>query len=310
MIEELPPRVMRLKNFVARTIPCPDDDTKKELAELHLNELMIRYMTWVDRLIPLRPRKVEFTKAFWSRQFSSEQLAAVRQIQRASEAGDSLMPFLSRSVLTHGYTERRKEGKRGIAWADGKRGYKDLALNAFDAHHLHLTAMNADGSRSGGSRDLLFVKVSRTILRMLLLGDHNSFNDGSLLRVVAEDNYGTGTMRLGLPAGEGFPLPERQRLARAGLSVPENVNGETVMTGMMASDGSSTFHVFHCSRVLSAMRDWDRSLDSIEGRITLSEKLGVDISGWHAADWWLWYGDLCLRNNGEGRAIAVVEWRR
>ncbi|WFU02082.1 hypothetical protein QA648_18610 [Rhizobium sp. CB3171] len=309
--EDLPPRLFALRADLTERIPCaPGDATvKAELGAMPLAQLMITYMSWVDRLIPPRQRSVSFAEGFFAKRLSDDQMRVIGVIGNMSAKGDDFTPYLSATVQTRGYTP--KQGSRpGIRWVDGGRGHKDLALNTMDAHHFHLKPLEKNGTRLNGSRDLIWAWVSRDNIHFLMLGDHNSCNDGTLRAVVAKERLLAGWDVKGLsPSRSTSSLQDRLRLARYGVMAHEEVEAKVVPVGFASSDGSSFFHVTHVDKVMRVLRDWDSRLDTSHGRSELATKIGfpqIDIEG---AKWGFLYGDFCLFTC-QNIALGIVPWRR
>ena len=101
---------------------------------------------------------------------------AVYQLAKKIEAGDDLTPFLSDRIARFGYVSsaNKRSKSRGVEWQD-----KDYALNAFDTHHLHL--------KPAGTKALLYVCFSRDHAFLVMLGDHKSFDDGTLAQALEGD---------------------------------------------------------------------------------------------------------------------------
>ena len=106
---------------------------------------------------------------------------AIYDLAEKIEAGQDLTPFLSDRVHRYGYVglkTRTGKKRRGPEWED-----KDYALNAYETHHLHLDTK--------GTEELLYVRFSRDGAFFVMLGNHDSFDDGTLAQAVAEMHVGT-----------------------------------------------------------------------------------------------------------------------
>ena len=117
------------------------------------------------------------------------------------ERGDNLTPFLSDRIHHFGYvrpTALQNKKRRGLVeWED-----KDYALNAFETHHLHLSPK--------GTKELLYVIFSRDLAFLVMVGDHKSFDDGTLAEAIADAKVGTSHELKGL-LGPMLPVPRKSR---------------------------------------------------------------------------------------------------
>lgn len=309
----LSPRLEGLKAQLVATIPCEPDtaEGKRELEAMPLVRLMAHYMNWVDRLIAPRPRKVTFAQGFFPQKVTDEQLVAIRQWVSKSEAGEDLSLYLSAYSRTHGYSPRSPD-RKGIKWADGRKGDKDYALNTMGTHHFHLVPSEPDGRRPGGSRALIYAQVRRDSIRAVLLGDHNSFNDGSLRSAVAAANLEAGIVLHGLTPprnDDEFSLKDRMLLARRGFTTTETVAGSVVPMGFGAMDGSAMDHVRHADRARDLIEQWDSRLETPEGIADLRRRIpamGLPVNnlqwGFHYGDFGLYLSDTVF--------LSFLSWKR
>ncbi len=308
MQEELTPRLFRLKCELVTEIPCETEALRRELASQPLCYVLIHYMTWVDRLIPPRPRKVTVRKGFWETRLTPEQMAALAIIAAAFSGGRDLTRNLSGATLIRGYSTGKRAAKRWVVRDDG---HKDFALNSYDLHHLHLVPSNRRGKRSGKSDQLLFVKVLREEARFIHLGDHRSFDGAELPATVAAELADEGWAVLGVqpPREGGFSASERSRLRRSGFTVPEVVDGQVIAMPPLAMDGSSVFHVQHASKISRWLAHWEPRLDTPSGIAEFASGSGLPVDQFTNMRWSFYYGDFCLQVE-EGKSVLCIPWRR
>lgn len=308
MQEELTPRLCRLKSDLVAKIPCETETLRRELASQPLPYLLIHYMTWVDRLIPPRPRRVSVGKAFWQACLETANMEALTTIADAFSGGRDLTRHLSGAAFIRGYSNGRRGGKQ---WVVRDGGHKDFALNVYDLHHLHLTPSNPQGKRSGKSDLLLFVKVSREEAHFVYLGDHRSFDGAELPAAIAAELAGDRWRILGVlpPREDGFSASERTRLRRSGLMLPELVDGQMIAMPPLASDGSSVFHVHHASKIARWIKYWEPRLDTASGVEEFAAASGLRTAEFSRTRWCFYYGDFCLQT-AQRKSVLCVPWRR
>ncbi|UHD46602.1 hypothetical protein LUX29_05140 [Aureimonas altamirensis] len=304
-------RTAHLRDLLTQGIPCGNEPeaARTALQSLPLCDLIAVYLNWVDRLIPPRRRTVFDWDGFWARNSPATKAAEINDIINLSNSGGDLEPYLSRRVWQLGYAPARK-GMRGIAWADGRTGDKDLALNAYGVHHLHLAPADAAGRRKGTSRPLLYVGVSRRELLLLMLGDHNSPNDGTLHRAVAEHRAQTGWDLKGVTASrENLSDAKSVAMLRRGVGVATQVEEKVVMPALISYAGTAIEIRMHADRVASFLEHWDERLSEGVGRREFAEQFGVSVNS-DDFGWAFWYGDFLLTHENASRAICLIPWKR
>lgn len=304
-------RLFEFHQWLLRKIPCYPDtaEVRNELATLRPDALVSAYMNWIDRYIPPRPRKVMVWDGFWTRNNPLARSEDLNAIIGASRSGEDLTPYLSHRIHTRGFTTRN--GKRGIKWADGNSGDKDLALNAYDVHHLHFRPTNPRGRQIESDKALLYVGISRSEMLLLMLGDHNSFNDGTLHQAVSEHRLIAGYDLKGVVAPRQPPSHrESNTLLRHGVAAPGVVGEALVVAGIVSTAGTSIRHTFHADHIGRLLEDWDPRLDFAAGREAIRDKTSITLSEGGPYQWRFWHGDFGLVDHGSEAAYCLVPWRR
>lgn len=291
MAELLPPRLNALKSWLAKQIPVGNSKTAHQsLLDKPIAMLIWQYFNWVDRLIPPRPRKTNLWAGILSHSTHDVDFLNIAKISEVSERGDSLLPFLSRQPMECGYVDTPTKRGKGITWDD-----KDLALNAYDLHHLHFTPLTDSGRRPGDSNKLLFALVSRETITPVMVGDHKSFSDGSLFKAVASVRAEMGLKILGVTSpskSDRFTWEESNRLTRAGCTTFSEVDGHVVPVALLTTAGTSLEHQRHVSRVMRCIHGWEEILDTPSRMRDAFQ--GARLPDSPAWAWRFHYGDLIL----------------
>src|SRR5260370_28160213 len=174
-------------------------------------------MNLCDRFITPRPRKVFSWDGFLKHGRASKHLTAVQRLQEKIEAGADLRLFLSDQPERYGYVRPKvdERGKRrGLQWGD-----KDYALNAYDVHHLHLGAGFRSDGRTKRTKELLYASFARDTALFVMVGDHKSFDDGTLAQAIAEARVAAGDTVKGVMGTERQFSPKgRKRRQRRGMA--------------------------------------------------------------------------------------------
>jgi hypothetical protein len=215
-------------------------------------ELLSRYINWADRFVAPRPRRVVTWDGFHRHGTATAHWDAVSALAAEIEAGNDLTPYLSDKLNRSGYVpakDDRKKRPRGLEWAD-----KDYALNAYEMHHLHLNP--------AGSEELLYVSFSRNDAFFLMVGDHKSFDDGSLAQAIAESRVGTSYELNGVVAPrQRRTMNEYNQLQRRGWSTFFPIGGRAVMGATLSTAGTSWLHTKHAQRLLRVIQKVDAQID-------------------------------------------------
>lgn len=306
---DMPARLLALKAGLVEAIPCaPEEEAARaELAEKPLTKVLMHYMTWIDRIISNRPRRIEFAPGFWETPLPPAILSGLADLMQLFSTGGNLRPHLSHYAQTHGYVMQPPKQRKGPDWADGGAGAKDFAVNVLDVHHLHFTPIS-NTRRRGQSNALLFVNTFRDSVRFLMVGDHNSFDSKALRKCAAASRHAAGLALKGIGHSRQPPPQDLGRILRRGMTATETVNGDAVPVGAIALDGTSLWVVRYVQRIMELLRDWDGKLDTSSGRAELAGQMrfAADLEG---AQWQLIHGDFCLVDRG-GTAYVFIKWMR
>ena len=188
----LSPRLERLRVAVANTIPCDQQADRAALLGQPLTTLVINYLTWRARLIRIKQRSVTIWPEVRESPHYHTYAAAIAEIEKEFEEGLDINSRLSNQVRWKGFKAQTKppanitSGEK-MRW--GWRG-KDRARVLYDVHHLHM------GSRSAGvagrTGELLFVGVLPDRALFLTIGDHASFEDGTISHLM--NSYAESTV--------------------------------------------------------------------------------------------------------------------
>ncbi|MCB8840035.1 hypothetical protein [Aurantimonas sp. VKM B-3413] len=307
-IAERSASLQEMRRSICSAIPCyPDTDAVREqLAKMSFNELLCRYMNWVDRVIAPRKREALIWEGFWSRGTPAKFASSLNAIIDLSREGENLKPFLSERVDKIGFAPRDQK-RRGINWGD-----KDRALNAYGVHHLHLKPVSQKGGRSGGSKELLFASFSRTHMLLLMLGDHNSFDDGKVRQAVSDMMADNDRHIRGIEEpSRVVTSAEGAKLVIQGVNTFGASQGKFTMPTSITSSGAATAHVRHADAITIAIEDIDLKLQSSEGEDWIRHHVGDKMPRDPDWGWGLWYGDLFLVDRRTKRGVlCVTPWQR
>ncbi len=180
--EQLSPRLQAIKDAMLQLIPVKKATDGDELASKPLTDAVIFYLSWRARLIRPRPRTV----VVWPEVISCPHYAtyrnAIETIKSELERGDNMNPRLSNQVRTNAYSSDLPTKPADVSneeWTKKRWKGKDKVRVTVDTHHLHLGERKADGT-VGRTGELLFAGIAADAAFLLMIGDHNSFDDGAV----------------------------------------------------------------------------------------------------------------------------------
>jgi hypothetical protein len=219
----------------------------------------------------------------------------VYQLAKKIEAGDNLTPFLSDRIARRGYMPSKP---KGIEWKD-----KDNALNAFDTHHLHLKPTR--------TKALLYVCFSRDDAFLVMLGDHKSFDDGTLAQAIAECRVGTVFEFKGvLGSARQHTVGEQNRLQWYGFSTTYQVGEHTVIGPMVTKAGTAVLHTLHAIRIVKAIKKREPQLDEPSYYRELFKQCSTRCPPAPVFEWMMQHCDLCPVETSTRVSFPMLKWRR
>jgi hypothetical protein len=292
-----------IRASLINAIPCSEYD-RHQLGRMGFSNLLMVYAAWRDRFISPRRRTVQAWDGFWTARVN-DHVAAITNIASISEAGGELTPYLSPRVHVEGFSPRASKAGGLIV------GSKDRALNAYRVHHLHLVPANSKGKRSGESKALLFVRVFRSYLNLIYLGDHRSFDDGTLRQAVADAEVANDEHIRGIDGvSRNVSAAEGEALLRRGVNTLTASGGKWAFTGGLSTAMTSLWHRRDVDRILITIEELEPLTRTPEGRMEICRRFGVEYDEGLRFGWGLEHLNLFLVEVNSRRAVAQCEWPR
>ena len=145
----------------------------------------------------------------------------------------------------------------------------------------------------------------------LLLGDHGSFDDGSLRQAVADFEVASGNYIRGIVG----VTPEKnaaegQDLARRGINTATKSEGRFAFPSFLSSALTSVNHLRHTDDIVETIEKWEPLIRTEEGRRQLCEEYGWPFSNSLMFGWSIHYTNLYLVEAGSKRAVFVLNAAR
>jgi hypothetical protein len=190
-------RVQLIASLATAGFPLPNAKTG------NVEDVCFVYYNVLKRSIAPAVRRVHRSRELVGRALDAIPAAVLAEVQRRSEQGTPLTPFLHRPFTK-------------------KPSYNDGLLNDWGVHHLHLGGLTPEPDgympRSG---DVLFALVRPHDLYFIEVLPHGAWADDSVIQIV-HDNWPTAIARYRddhIGRGES-PTPEERMTARAAGITP------------------------------------------------------------------------------------------
>jgi hypothetical protein len=307
MIDLARPRLEEFRQWLVQAIPCEPAHARTDLAARSLSSLLIDHMNWRDRFVPKRARNVTTWDKFLRDPRALRVWPAIFKLAQRITAGDDLTPFLSKDIKRYGYVRPKlgKDGKRrGIEWGD-----KDYVLNSYGFHHLHLSDRIKTNGWVRRTDDLMFASFTRESAFFLMVGDHKSFDDGTLDRAVAELRASSGQVIKGV-TGETMAHADRHKLHRRGFTTAVAVGDKTVMGPMISTAGTSILHSTQVAKMMRVIKQQEPRLDDTMARQQLFSVAGRPCPDLPDFVWRMNGCDLGVLEQSTGIFFEMLPWLR
>jgi hypothetical protein len=147
-------------------------ETLQELEGQNLSEILIHYLHWKTRLIPMRQRTIEIAPEVTNDKRWPKVKLGINNLLEKIRQGEDVKPYLSKKAHSAGYTPIQQV-RNGLAdsWED-----KDFLLNTQGFHHFHLNMTVQASGLSERTDDVLFAHVTRKKFRAIGIFDHSVFD--------------------------------------------------------------------------------------------------------------------------------------
>lgn len=290
-------RTVHLREQVSKFVQ--DFSVNNDISIASTSELCTIYMEKRDQFISPRPRNVHIMETFSPRSDGRRKKfldIVLDRISRGEDITANLSPRVFRSFEIG-------EKSRGISWKN-----RDLALNFYDIHHLHIDDMDKSYKRSRNFPDLIWGHFTRNDFYAIYWGDHDSLKDEKFIASIATfwDTQGYGLHGI-CPSRSVLAAQERQLLQRYGFSPPLANENNFVGSGIAAMAGNSLRHQAHLVRCFRYMRDKEKAIN--DGQ-TVEASLGINVDATKPE--WVWafdHCDLVIMDKISRRAGVCVPWR-
>ncbi len=306
--EKLPPRLNALRAKLLGQIPAMSGSQQK-LSALTLSQAMDVYIAWASRFIKPRRRVVAYAPGFWRNEAAIERGGDLLSLEAVVRAGGDLTPYLSSRVFTDGYSApRQANNRKKLDWSG-----KDFALNAYGIHHLHFIPSSGKtrGAEPGRHGHLLYVDFQRHEATFLMVGDHKSFDDGTLHNAVIEARATSGAWELrGIrPSRNPDDHKDQFRLARHGLTTTDVRDGRVFVGAFLGGAGNSPHNTRHADRIMLTLADAEPRLDLGTFQQQLFAQAGRPAPNAPIFEWHVEYTELSVIEHTSQIKFIMVDGR-
>lgn len=219
--------VESVKTYVSANLPLNKLDSKvKKALELKTpKDLLVIFLNWKSRFVPVQPRSIYESSAFCNNSIRKTMSAEIDKVICEIKTGVDLTPRLSNRV------------KCGFVLPDPKKSLSttnrpdlDLLLNDWGIHHLHIALPAADGSVVRGE-EIIFVIFKHDKAFLIDIYPHKKW----AAKVIVETTVKAWSdeklfFDLGLAGpinSDGWSDDERSALRNGGFIAPIQVDGKS-----------------------------------------------------------------------------------
>jgi hypothetical protein len=252
--EKLTPRLAELKDDLIQRMPIKKAADRTTLASKTLGNAVIQYLTWQARLIRPRPRTVVIWPEVINSPHYTAYKEAVDRIAASLRQGDDMASYLSNQVRSNVYAGNLPSSSAGMSndeWVRKAWRGKDRVRVTVDVHHLHLGPLHPDGS-VGRAGPLLFVGITPNEAFLLTIGDHDSFDDGTVSHLM----YDKLDAKL-KQAGGGVALPPGLGVTLGGTQVKDTFASIDLIKQLRELDDELTQQGYADASLRVLRLDWD-----------------------------------------------------
>lgn len=304
-MDPVSPRIQAFREHILDDIAAWSSEPEVARAALvhdRFDALLLRHLNHAHRFVAPRARQVVYGPAFTSslgsdlaeNQWIAEVLAEIA-------AGEDLTPRLSQRVWNEAYdsTDYSRKKPRVRRWED-----KDYSLNAYNVHHLHLRKASSKEKRR--TTRLLYVRFKLDRATVVMVGDHNSFDDGTLAEAVARLNLAEGAVLPGVIPGAGSGGRMRELSRKAGLSTIEVVDGHVVLGAQITTSGHSFLVRRHTNLILETIAKFEPLLDDAAYCAQLFARARLPAPVPASLKWIVHYTSLLVVDQAGQTAVTLV----
>ena len=153
--------------------------------------------------------------------------------------------------------------------------------------------------------------LSRSEILLLMLGDHKSFDDGTLFQAITEHGASSNRVINGVSPPRNPPKSsESQNLVRHGIS-SAGFSGNTVVANtFISSAGTSVWHTRHADKCCIAIEEIEEHLESQKTLADFFKFPLNEIPENPEWQWQFWYCDLILHDKKSDKRFLIQPWNR
>ena len=220
---------------------CAKTAGRKKIERMTAFELLVCYQNWQQRSIFPSPRKLIESDEFLLAKQNPSFAFYLSQLLDKMRNGDSMLPHLSKWVLTS-HTPRQP------TQPFNKRSHLDLLLNEWGIHHLHMSneADPNDPRFVERGDSLLYAIFRQKEVYLIDILSHADFANDHLIRIVIKNWPDRGLVRKveGATAQRGYGVEERKFLRSAAIDIPIVIGNDMFIswTGGLNAGGTSSIN--------------------------------------------------------------------
>lgn len=173
MTDRHPPRIQAFRDALIKGLPRAPNNraSRQSLEAMPTRHLILAFVTWRMRLIPVKSRRVKFWSPGVTPLEARAAQSTLRPLLAAVAGGWDLMPYLSDRVNRVGVDLSEVSSRT-------RRRDIDMVLTRHGLHHFHI-GVRGSANPKGRSGSLVFAEVLEKEFRIVALSDHRAFTPRS-----------------------------------------------------------------------------------------------------------------------------------
>ena len=196
-------------------------DLFPSLSEKHWKDNLLTYYNWNNRLIYPKPREILYSKEIKENALFERFEESISNIHDLFEKGKDLTPYLSKGFRDSPVVDNPTSSTKD----------KDLLLNDWGIHHLHLGDILEQSGFIKRENELLFIKVKTNKVFFIDILTHDNFSDKHILSIIDNnwpDIIDLFRLRNAIDVNHDYTNSEIGVLRKAGVNTILKINNSVV----------------------------------------------------------------------------------
>ena len=226
---------------------------------IKFKSLIYKYENWRKRFIEKRKRKVLYSKEIYQNDNFIQYQKIISKIEHKFKNAEDITPYLSKGIVDNPYIQNSRSNSKD----------KDLFLNAFGIHHLHLGKKFEERDKNGinfieRTGDSLYILLKNNEVFFIDILMHDFYNE-DLFRIIKNNwNHLLEPFKMSYdpPQSNTMTNDNKKKLLKVGINMIISIDNDTYALSELAMDGSSSEDIYFVSSILKELEYFEEWLIS------------------------------------------------